>query len=175
MNILDIILLIVIAWTVWNGIRRGFVLQVARFVGLALGLIVAFRFSPDLSLRMKGFFSPGNGTDSSSWLSFLSLDLLFYRVIAFALLFFLTAYLVRFVARLFNRIARLPVLSMLNRVAGLLVSLIQVSVIIMIVVHIMRLLPGPKTHSLLEGSFIAAWVINQTPALTHWLQDWLRM
>lgn len=175
MNLLDIIILLISAAIVFNGMRLGFVRQATRFVGFILGLVIAFRFSPNLAAFIQQLISPDGGTksSSSSWLSFIPVDLVIYRIIAFALLFFLTIFIVRLFAGVLNKIFSLPILNMLNRVAGLLLSFVQALIIVVLIVNILPFIPGPKLQSLLEGSLIATWIIDQTPVFTKWLQNWL--
>ena len=49
MNLLDIVVLLLLAGAVLNGLRRGFVLQIASLIGFVLALVIAFRFSADLA------------------------------------------------------------------------------------------------------------------------------
>lgn len=175
MNILDILILLIIAASVLNGLRRGFVLQVSRFVGLILALVVAFRFSPDLAEGLKQLIPLSEqGENTASWIAFLPMDLFLYRVIAFALLFFGTKLIVRLIAGLLNQVVSLPVLNTVNRLAGFILAAVQAFIILFIVVNVLQFVPGPKMHSLLEESLIASWMIDQTPVLTDWLKDWIK-
>lgn len=160
-----------------NGLRRGFVLQAFRVLGSILALVVAFRFSPELAGSLKGWLPlPALQTDTSpSWLSFLPFDLFLYRIAAFILLFFVTRLIVRYLARLLNRVVRLPVLNTVNRVAGLILALVQITLILLIAINIMQFIPGPKMQSLIQESWIAAGILNLTPFLTEWLQEWLKL
>lgn len=160
-----------------NGLRRGFVLQAFQVFGSILALLVAFRFSPDLAGSLREWLPlPALQTDTSpSWLSLLPFDFFLYRIAAFVLLFFVTKLAVRFFARLLNRVFRLPVLNTVNRVAGLILALVQTSLILLIVINIIQFIPGPKMQSLIQESWIASGVLNMTPFLTEWLQDWLKL
>lgn len=175
MNILDIVIVLVLAAAVISGLRHGFVRQVARFIGFILGLIVAFRFSPDVAHAIKQLIAPESGSDASTGLIFLSMSDFVYRLIAFVLLFFMTRFGVRLVANLLHRVVSLPVLNMVNRVTGLLLALIQACIITIIIVNVLQFIPGPKMQSLLQNSIVATWIIDHTPTLTNWLTDWLNL
>lgn len=175
MNILDIVIVLIIAGAVLSGLRLGFVRQVARFVGFILGLIVAFRFSPDVAAAIKQLISSEKGPDSATGLVFLSMNDFVYRLIAFVLLFFITRYVVRLIAGMLHRVVSLPVLNMVNRLTGLLLALIQACIITLIIVNVLQFVPGPKMQSLLQGSVIASWIIEHTPAMTNWLKEWLNL
>ena len=75
MNLLDIVVLLLLAGAVLNGLRRGFVLQIASLIGFVLALVIAFRFSADLANGL-GEVVPVTSRDGEtpSWLSFLPLD-----------------------------------------------------------------------------------------------------
>lgn len=49
MNIIDIILAIVLIWALINGLRKGLISQACTFVGLLLGVWLAFKFNDSLS------------------------------------------------------------------------------------------------------------------------------
>ena len=49
MNIIDIILAIVLIWALINGLRKGLISQACTFVGLLLGVWLAFKFNGQLS------------------------------------------------------------------------------------------------------------------------------
>ena len=88
MNILDIIVLLLIAGAALNGLRRGFVRQVARLVGFVLALVIAFRFSPDLAAWLRERIPLSEETGTGFWMSLFSVDTLLFRIVAFVLLFF---------------------------------------------------------------------------------------
>lgn len=49
MNIIDIILAIVLVWALVSGLRKGLISQASSFVGLLLGVWLAFKFNGNLS------------------------------------------------------------------------------------------------------------------------------
>ena len=49
MNIIDIILAIVLVWALISGLRKGLISQASSFVGLLLGVWLAFKFNDQLS------------------------------------------------------------------------------------------------------------------------------
>ena len=44
MNILDIIVLILLIWAIYNGFRDGIVVQLGGLAGLFIGIYLAFRY-----------------------------------------------------------------------------------------------------------------------------------
>lgn len=49
MNIIDIILAIVLVWALISGLRKGLISQASSFIGLLLGVWLAFKFNDRLS------------------------------------------------------------------------------------------------------------------------------
>ncbi len=49
MNILDIIIALVLVWAIIGGLRKGLISQASSFVGLLLGVWLAFEFNDKLS------------------------------------------------------------------------------------------------------------------------------
>lgn len=174
MNLLDIVVLLLLAGAVLNGLRRGFVLQIASLIGFVLALVIAFRFSADLANGL-GEVVPVSASDGEtpSWLSFLPLDAVLYRVIAFVLLFFGTKFLFRLIAGMLHHVVKLPVLNTVNRLAGVFLALVQIGIILVIAINVLQFIPGPKMQSLLQESWFATWVTSTTPALTSWLKEWI--
>lgn len=174
MNILDIIVLLLLAGAVLNGLRRGFVLQVARLVGFILALVVAFRFSPNVAEGISQLIPLSTQEASTgSWTALLPVDTFLYRIVAFVLLFFVTKFIIKRIAGLLHHVVKLPVLNSFNRLAGGFLAVLQTGLIVLIVVNVLQFIPGPKMQSLLQESWIASWMINQTPIFTKWLEEWI--
>lgn len=52
MNTIDLIVCIVAAWAVFNGWRRGFILQACSLAGLAAGIWLAAKWGPEAGLQL---------------------------------------------------------------------------------------------------------------------------
>lgn len=175
MNILDFVIMLFLAASVWSGWRRGFVLQVFRLIGLIAALFVAFRFSPDLAKVIHEIIPfPASG-DTGFWMSLFSVDALVSRIVAFILLFVGTRLAVRFVSRMLNRVMGVPVLNVVNRLAGASLALVQLLVILFIVISVLEFIPGPKLQALLQQSLFGSLIVGETAFLKEWLQNWLQL
>ena len=53
LNTVDLIVCLVVALAVWNGWRRGFVVQACSLVGIAAGIWCAARFGPEVGARLR--------------------------------------------------------------------------------------------------------------------------
>ena len=52
MNILDLIICLVLALAVWNGWRRGFILQICSLAALIVALWLAARFASEVGAML---------------------------------------------------------------------------------------------------------------------------
>jgi membrane protein required for colicin V production len=123
-NYLDIVILCILGWLVFNGIRKGFILSLASLIALVLGIWVAIQFSYLMSDFLTKTFHP-----SVTWLSILSYSLTFLIVVI----------LVIIVARLLEKVVKTIGLGIPNRIIGaifgLLKGILGISFLLFILVH----------------------------------------
>ena len=129
MNILDGILLLLIAGGVIRGYRKGLILQAFSLVGAIFALLAAYRFSGDFSRVLMERF-PLSEEVGGGLIGLLPIEGILYRVVAFILLFVGVKILISIIARLLTGLFDVPVLSQINRLGGVLLNLIQVFLII---------------------------------------------
>ncbi|BCJ88097.1 CvpA family protein [Effusibacillus dendaii] len=163
MTTADIILSLLLLLFVWNGYRTGLVQQIVGFVGVFAGYWVAKTYSPNVTplLQQLG----GNVLMSSSsvqktvdsGMAPLIAPLMQngYGVLAFILLFAVTVLVIRIVGRFLGIFVRLPGLSFLNRVSGLVVGLVIGVLVLVLVVNVGAFLPVDAVQTALQKSQIA--------------------
>jgi membrane protein required for colicin V production len=110
MNYLDIVILCILAFLVFNGIRKGFILSFALLVALALGIWVAVYFSNYMSNLLLKTFHP-----SGTWLTILSFTLTFLLVLIGVIL----------LAKLLEKVVKTVGLGLANRLIGGLFGLLK--------------------------------------------------
>ncbi|MGB9803200.1 MAG: CvpA family protein [Desulfofundulus sp.] len=135
MNWLDLLLVWMIGWSTWQGLKTGLVSGLARLCGLILGLFLAREFQAPLATCLKRQWpleqwlkswlaAPANGpaTRPVSGLE----QYLFQRLvqnlldlISFSAILLITALLVGWVGELVGRVARLGFLGPVDRAGGL--------------------------------------------------------
>lgn len=103
MNILDLVVLAILAWSTINGFRKGFVVQVFSLAALVVGVFCAYKFS---------HFVAGFIADS------LSTDPLFTDIIAFTITFIGVWILVYMLGKLVHQIVQTVMLGLFNRILG---------------------------------------------------------
>ena len=138
MNYIDIVLLIPLLFAAYKGFSKGIITQAAALVALILGIIGAIRFSDITADFLVEQFSM-----QSDYLS----------IISFAVTFIIIVILVHFIARIVNRLIKAVALGFLNRLMGMVFSVLKVSFIISIIlvlfIHLnlnLKFIPKEKTE-----------------------------
>src|SRR5699024_4458428 len=117
--LINILLLIILAYGVLKGLTHGGVLQLFYIIGCILALIFALIYTPDLGNIISSIIpSSDRGTDNAVWT-------MFYNAIGFALLFFIVQFVIRKIASMLNLFTKLPVIGFLNRIFGAILGFVQ--------------------------------------------------
>lgn len=115
MNVLDIILIFLLLCAVWNGVRKGFVVQLGGIVAIVLGIWLAVRHSAGLG----------------AWLDLklgVASQIAYY--VAFALIVVACLVLIGLAGWLVGKIFNLVGLGLLNRLGGAVLSLAKTVLIL---------------------------------------------
>lgn len=115
MNIIDIILLVIAAWAVYEGIRDGLLVQVGGVVGLVIGVWLAFRQAE----RVGAWF--GMHGAEASVAGFISVLVVTIIVIAVG-------------SRLLRGVFRMTGLGVFDSVLGAVLSLLKSAVVVSMII-----------------------------------------
>jgi uncharacterized membrane protein required for colicin V production len=134
MNLYDLIVVAFIALLAWRGLRAGLLRELAAWVALGVGLVLAFRFD-----------GPVGG-----WLAHLhGFGLETRRILAFLAILVVVGIAARLLARALSRLlAHVPIVGPLNRLGGLLLGILLALIPVWLVTAALLLVP----HSLLSFS-----------------------
>jgi len=157
MNYIDIIILIAFAWAAYRGITKGFIIMAASLLALILGIWGAIRFS-DLTTNLL--------------VERLNMQTKYISIISFALTFIVIVIVVHLLGRLFDRLAQAAALGLVNRIAGLIFSLVKASFLISILLVVLNTIDKhipfiPEKHK--QGSFLYAPLSKLAPAVFPYL------
>jgi len=170
---LDIILLIIFAMSLLIGIKRGFIMQAVNLVGFFVALIVAYVYYKPLADKFV-LWIPYPGLDPNSSLTLvldaLDIDKTFYRIIAFAVIFFIVKLAMKIIASAFDFLAFLPVLKSFNRLLGALLCFVEFYFILFILLYVFALLPIEAVQNYMGSSIIANLMLEHTPIVTQLFQ-----
>ncbi|HWL25454.1 MAG TPA: CvpA family protein [Ureibacillus sp.] len=171
---LDLILIIIFIASLMVGIKRGFVVQAIHLVSYFLSVLVAYIFYKPLADNFVLWIPyPGISEDTSKTLTLdaIDVDQTFYRIIAFAVIFFATKIVMQVIASIFDFLTYLPVLKSVNRLLGAFLCFIEFYLIAFIILYVSALLPLGPIQGLLGGSFIAGLMLEHTPLITSMFQN----
>ncbi len=115
MSILDIIIIIPLAWAGYQGFRKGFIYEVTKLVALAIGIFGAIKFSEP----MKDWLMQ-NTEWNEQWLP----------AIAFGLVFIIIVVAVYFFGKILDGIIKAVQLGIINRIAGLALGILKMGLIL---------------------------------------------
>ncbi|WP_440896045.1 CvpA family protein [Amphibacillus sp. Q70] len=170
---LDIIILGLLVLGIFRGLKRGFILQVFHFIGFFIAFFVAVYFYSSLAVHLE-MLIPYPRLLAEDWAFFsetLLLENAYYNMIAFAILFFGTKVITSIISSMLDFVADLPILNMVNGVLGAIFGFIEQYLILFIIIFVASLLPISQVQSLLEGSSIARFIIEQTPVFSEQIKS----
>ncbi|GAA0374701.1 CvpA family protein [Bacillus horti] len=173
MSTFDIVILCLLVAGFIMGYKRGLIKQAIHMVGFIVAIIVAFLFNGTVAEMLQGVipypFSEPEG--AASLLLILDLERMFYKALAFALLFFGTKLVLSLIGHLLTAVASLPGLNLINRWLGGTLGVLQIFVLMFIVVHVLFFIPWETGHQWLASSSIAQWMTDQTSIVPDQIMD----
>lgn len=162
MDVVDLIIVLIVAFGGWNGYRTGLVRQVTRLFGVIIAYLLALWLRPYVVPVMGPLLQNLNwAPPKHSPFHYLLGDLT--GMVSFAVVFIVCFILLRFAAGLVDALFHLPVLSTLNRVAGLAAGLILSIVFVYVAVLVAQYINAPGLQSQLRQSTVVQWMnVHQT-------------
>lgn len=148
MNYIDLIIVIVLAFNIFDGFRRGFIAMLFEFFGLISALFLAAKFSPTLTLFLE---------------KYISLPQVFLFVLAFFIIWFGVQIVVFLITRLiYLLIPKIVKQSLVNKISGIAPSLAKGLILIGLALIILTTLPFNKNiKAAVENSTIGRPVRDQ--------------
>lgn len=110
MNLLDILFLIFIGLSGWNGFKKGLIIELFTFLALFLGLYAGILFSDFLTKIIIEDF----GSNSE-----------YVPIVSFAIIFLAVGAMVYFAGKAIEKVVKIVRLSLFNKVAGLCLGVLK--------------------------------------------------
>ena len=158
MNYIDIVLLILLAWGLIQGLRNGLVHEVASLAALILGIWGAIKFS---DLTAGWLIEQFNFTGK------------YLHLVAFAITFIGIVIAVHFVAKVVDKLVKAVALGWINRLSGAAFGILKTALIVSVLLVILNTLDR-KTHFLpkekTEGSFLYTPLSGLAPMVFDYLK-----
>jgi len=126
MNYIDIVLIVIFIIAVFYGLKTGFIAMLMGWVGLVASLLLILRFGPMVRAGIMANYNIGS---------------FFSGVISYILIFVLVAILVKLLTMLFEYVASLLQLTILNRVSGAVFCFLNVLVVLMLLLYFINTVP----------------------------------
>ncbi len=117
---IDIVLLIIIVWFAYKGLRNGFIIELSSLIALLLAVWTALKYGNIITDLLKRY---------------LSLEGNYVPFISFVLMFIAVLLLVSFVANLITKALQIAYLGILNRLLGLFFSILKVGIILSLLIN----------------------------------------
>ncbi|MBR2785374.1 MAG: CvpA family protein [Clostridia bacterium] len=167
MNLLDIAIVFILVMFAIVGFKRGIIRELASVIGIIIVFILSYTFKGflgDFLCTTLPFFK-FNGVIEG----YTSINLLFYQIIAFIILFGLFLSIYEIVLKISNVLQKLVNLTLVfiipSKILGAILSIIE-GVVIIFVVLLFLMIPL-KDNELFKGSSLASKIIYETPILSN--------
>jgi membrane protein required for colicin V production len=151
MNIIDIILIIPIIWFMYQGFKKGFIIELASLIALILGIYAALyssNYATDFlknNLKLEGEYLP---------------------IISFILTFVVVVIIVYVIGKIIERFIDIIALGFINRIFGGLFGILKAAVFLSIVILIINHFNDDLiSHEKKEGSFLYEPIAEIAPFL----------
>lgn len=173
--IVDLLLLIVFVGSLIIGMKRGFIMQAINLISFVVALIVAIVYYKPLADKFVLWIPYPGFTENATMtvvLDTLDVDRTFYRVLAFALIFFAVKIALQIVGSMFDFLTYLPVLKSVNRLLGAVLCFIEFYLIAFILLYVLALVPVEALQVRLDRSILTGLILEHTPIVTQMFQNW---
>lgn len=163
MNIIDIIVILLIAFCAYLGMKKGFVKTIVTLVGLVLVFVLAYFLKNPIAdwlcLNLPFFNFTGSFKGATI------LNVIFYQLVAFIIMFSILMIAYHVTVRLSGLVERLLkmsfVLAIPTKVGGLIVGILE-GIFISLIAIVVLSLPVLK-FDLIENSAIRNYLYNVSP------------
>ena len=172
---LDLFILAVFIMSLIIGAKRGLIVQlinIARFLIALVAAIIYYKLLADKFVLWIPYPGFTEGSTMTLVLDSLDVDRTFYRVFAFALIFFAVKISLQILGSMFDFLTYLPVLSSVNYLLGAVLCFIEAYIILFIGLYVIALLPIESIQSIVDSSLLTGLILEHTPVITSIFQNW---
>ncbi|MAO33103.1 MAG: hypothetical protein CL824_06315 [Crocinitomicaceae bacterium] len=119
----DVLVLCIFTYGSIIGFRRGLIVELGSLISLFTGLVGVFKYSSNLSYLINSIFN---------WPSFAS------YIISSIIIFFSISYTISMFAKLITKAIKISVLSLFNRISGLIFGILKYLLILSFIIFIIN-------------------------------------
>ncbi|MBC8213496.1 MAG: CvpA family protein [Candidatus Marinimicrobia bacterium] len=152
-NIIDVLILVILALFTFFGAKRGFISEVSRIIGLIAGFVLANQFHNEANQFLQ------------QWISNESVC----NVISYLAIFIVVVFAVSIIASILQKFFEFILLGWLNRLLGLLLGFIKGMLIVSVLIFVIEAFPTTDSfRSRLEND---SRLYNICNGLKEWVID----
>ncbi|HHV71193.1 MAG TPA: CvpA family protein [Clostridia bacterium] len=148
MNWLDLVILIILLAHLIPGFQQGFILQLAGLISIVLGFYCGYLYSPILAFEIL-----------KRW----EINPIIVRAISFVLITLVVSQILILFFSAINKLFNLPVIGLVNKLAGALLGLVKGGIVVLIGITIMQTVSMEVVNQAVSQSGIAQWFIQLSP------------
>ena len=174
---LDIILIILFLFGLFIGLNRGFILQLLHLIGNIAAFIVATIYYDDLADRLELWLPYQELTTDGAWADFLQmlpLELAFYSIVSFAIIFFAVKIILQIIATMLDFVASIPIIRTVNKSLGAVLGFLEIYLISFVILFVLALTPVEGIQTMINNSSIALFMVEKTPYFSDKLFELLQ-
>ena len=153
MSLLDLIAIAILVFFILKGIFRGFVREIASFIGIVMGVWMAYMFYPQMTAYLKAHHVP-----SGPYLSLLS----------FLVILALVVLICNLLGWVFKFLLKKTVSGWADQVLGAAFAAVKGALFLYVAIILLTLLLPAQTPLITE-SRTAQWVISSSQSLFHFV------
>ncbi|ARK23692.1 hypothetical protein SporoP37_02610 [Sporosarcina sp. P37] len=172
---IDLLIILLLVSGLIAGFRRGLIVQLIHMFGLILALIVAYKYYKPLAEKLILWIPyPGaTAADSLSWkFEHLDLDMTFYHLIAFILLFVGVKLVLQLIGSMLDFLKHIPVFGFAARLVGAGLGFVEFYIIIFFLLSVLAMLPVEVIQNSLGHSLLAKAMFEHTPIISSAIKNW---
>lgn len=166
---MNLILIIILIFGLFMGLKRGFILQAMHLTGYIISFIVAALYYDKLAGKLSLWIPYPDISDESLWAGFLQsmpLENAFYNAISFAIIFFAVKIIMQIIASMLDFVSAIPILGSINKLLGAALGFVEVYVLLFVVLFILALTPLTQIQNWMNDSSVAMFIVEKTPILS---------
>ena len=159
MNWIDILILAILAFSLFDGFKNGLIIEIAQLVALVLGIFGALKFSDYTAQKLEEVF---NLTSSHMGL------------ISFIVTFIVIVVLVHLMAQVIDKIFKMAAMGMIIRITGAFFSVIKTTLILSVVFVVLNTINSTKNflpQEKMDESRLYYPISDIAPAFFPMLED----
>lgn len=167
--IVDLIVIILIAYFMMIGFRRGTWLSTLHFISSIVSLWIASQFYQPIAQRLIVFlpFPKTVAYDTSYAIHYNQLQQRFENIVAFIMLAILAKLILYLIIVTFDNIVAYQKHQLVSRIIGLILGLIMSLIVIQIGLYFISLYPEPFIQNQIAQLLISKRLILNLPYVSH--------